>query len=99
MNEEVIAVNQDKLGRQGVRMINNDTLDIFVKPLENDEVAIAILNKSETLQHCKIDFNKLGLTDNYNIRDLWMHKIIGTGKGWKGNIEAHETKMFRLTKR
>jgi alpha-galactosidase len=99
MNEEVIAVNQDKLGRQGVRMINNDTLDIFVKPLENDEVAIAILNKSDTGQNCKIDFNKLGLTGNYQIRDLWMHKITGTGKGWKGNIGAHETKMFRLTKR
>jgi alpha-galactosidase len=98
MNEEVIAVNQDKMGRQGVRKMNNDTWDIFVKPLENGDVAIAILNKSDTVQNCKIDFKELELIGDYHIKDLWMHKIIGKGKGWKGSIQAHETKMFRLTK-
>lgn len=99
MNDEVIAVNQDKLGRQAIRKINNETWDIFVKSLDNDDVAIAILNKSGTVQNCTIDFKDLGLTDSYNIKDLWMHKIIGKGKSWKGNILAHETKMFRLIKR
>ena len=98
MNDEVIAINQDKMGRQAIRKINNETWDIFVKPLDNDDVAIAILNKSGTVQNCKIDFKDLGLTDNYHIKDLWMHKIIGKGKSWKGNILAHETKMFRLVK-
>ncbi|HKO82365.1 MAG TPA: glycoside hydrolase family 27 protein, partial [Chitinophagaceae bacterium] len=89
MNEEVIAVNQDKMGRQAIRKINNETWDVFVKQLDNNDVAIAILNKSGTVQNCKIDFKDLGLTDNYNIKDLWIHKIVGKGKNWKVNILAH----------
>ncbi len=99
MNDEVIAVNQDKLGRQAIRRVNNDTWAIFVKPLDNSDVAIAILNKSGTIQNCQIDFNDLGLTDNYDIRDLWKHTIIGKGKSWGGNVVAHQTKMFRLIKK
>jgi alpha-galactosidase len=99
MNDEVITVNQDKMGRQAIRKINNDTWEIFVKPLDNKDVAIAILNKSGTVQNCQIDFKDLGLTDNFQIRDLWKHKIIGEGKSWDGNILAHETKMFRLIKK
>ena len=70
----------------------NDMNAATKRILMNEEV------KSDTVQNCKIDFNNLGLTGNYHIRDLWMHKIGGKGKGWKGNIGAHETKMFRLTK-
>ena len=99
MNDEVIAVNQDKRGTQAIRKINNATWQIFVKPLDNNDVAIAILNKSETVQHCQIDFKDLGLTDNFTIKDLWKHTIIGEGKNWNGNIGAHETKMFRLIRK
>jgi alpha-galactosidase len=98
MNDEVIAVNQDKMGRQAIRKINNDDWEIFVKPLDNQDVAIAILNKSGTAQNYQIDFGDLGLTDNFQIKDLWKHTIIGKGKSWNGNILAHETKMFRLIK-
>jgi alpha-galactosidase len=99
MNEEVIAVNQDKLGRQAIRKINNDIWEIYVKPLDNKDVSIAILNKSETVQNIQIDFKELGLTENYTIRDLWAHKVIGKGKKWNGTVLVHETKMFRLIKR
>jgi alpha-galactosidase len=99
MNEEVIAINQDKLGKQATRKVNNDTWEIFVKPLNNNEAAIAILNKTETVQSTQVNFKDLGLTENYEIRDLWEHKAIGKGKNWKGSIQSHETKMFRLVKR
>lgn len=99
LNEEVIAINQDKLGKQAIRKVNNDTWEIFVKPLNNNEAAIAILNKTETVQSTQVNFKDLGLTENYEIRDLWEHKTIGKGKTWKGNVQSHETKMFRLVKR
>jgi alpha-galactosidase len=99
MNDEVIAVNQDKMGKQAIRKVNNDIWEIFIKPLDNNEVAIAILNKTETTQSTKIDFKDLGLMENYEIRDVWEHKTTGKGKSWKGSIQSHETKMFRLVKR
>jgi alpha-galactosidase len=96
LNEEVIAINQDKLGRQAVCKVNNDTCNVFVKPLANGDIAIAILNKTEEPKDFDIMYETLGLSGNYDIRDVWIHKQIGKGKKWKGKLQAHETKMFRL---
>jgi alpha-galactosidase len=98
LNEEVIAINQDALGKQAVRVIKNDTLNVFVKPLSNGDYAIAFLNRSDAIQTFNINFTELGLKDKYEIRDLWEHKIISKGKKWKGIVQSHETKMFQLVK-
>lgn len=98
LNEEVIAINQDALGKQAVRKINTDVWDVLVKPLANGDIAIAVLNKADTEQTADISFVDLGLTDKYNVRDLWQHKQITKGKKWKGKVAAHETKLFRLSK-
>ncbi|TDE48485.1 glycoside hydrolase family 27 protein [Flavobacterium sp. GT3P67] len=98
LNEEVIAINQDALGKQAVCKIKNDTWSVFVKSLANGDFAIAILNRTETTQNSKINFAELGLNDTYEIKDLWEHKVIGKGKKWNGKVQRHETKVFRLKK-
>jgi len=96
LNEEIIAISQDALGKQAERKISNDTLNVFVKPLANGDYAIAVLNRSGATQTFTINFTDLGLNDKYEIKDLWQHKIIGNGNKWKGIVEGHETKVFRL---
>lgn len=98
LNDEVIVLNQDVLGRQAVLKIKNDTWNVFVKSLANGDFAIAILNRSETTQNSKINFAEFGLNESYEIKDLWEHKVIGKGKKWNGKVKSHETKMFRLKK-
>lgn len=98
LNEEVIAIDQDKLGKQAERKIENDTWNVFVKPLSNGDYAIAILNRSDAPQNFSIDFKVLGLDGKYEIRDVWQHKNIGKSKSWKGKAQSHETKVFRLRK-
>lgn len=97
LNEEVIAVNQDALGLQAVRKINNEVWNVFVKPLHNGNYAIAILNRSDTAQNYTLNFADIGLNKKYEIRDLWLHKNLGKAKKWKGKVQAHETKMFCLS--
>ncbi len=97
-NEEVIALNQDVLGKQAERKIKTDSWDIFVRPLVNGDFAIAILNKSATAQNAKVNFVELGLAGKYEIRDLWQHKVIGKNNKWTGEVMAHETRVFRLKK-
>ena len=96
MNEEVIAVNQDTLGKQAQRIINNDTWNVFVKPLSNGDHVVAILNRSEDSHNYQINFEDIGLPDKYEIRDLWEHEVTDKGKKWQGQILGHETKLFRL---
>ncbi len=97
-NDEVIALNQDILGIQAERKINTAIWDIFVKPLANGDYAIAILNKANMPESAKVVFADLGLTNTYQIKDLWQHKVISKGNKWVGKVGAHETKVFRLKK-
>ncbi|UKJ08587.1 glycoside hydrolase family 27 protein [Solitalea lacus] len=96
MNKEVIAINQDALGKPAVRKIKIETYDVLMKPLSNGDIAIAILNRSDKTQTIKINLEAFGLTGNYLINDLWLNKMIGKGKSWNGTVESHETKLFRL---
>lgn len=98
LNREVIAINQDSSGRQAERKIKNEQWNVFVKQLSDGDNAIAILNLGDTSQAAMIDFTELGLAGKYEIRDLWQHRVIASGKGWKGVVASHETKLFRLKK-
>ncbi|TDE03265.1 glycoside hydrolase family 27 protein [Flavobacterium hiemivividum] len=98
LNTEVIAINQDVLGKQAVSKVKNEKWSVFVKPLSNGDFAVAILNRADTTQKANFNFAELGLTGNYEIRDLWQHKVIGKGKKWDGKVLSHETKLFRLKK-
>lgn len=98
LNKEVIAINQDLLGKQAVCKIKNESWNVFVRPLANGDFAIAILNRTDADQNSKINFAELGLNGNYEIRDLWQHKVVGKGKKWDGKVQPHETKLFRLKK-
>lgn len=98
LNDEVIAVNQDPLGKQAVRKIHTDTWDVLVKPLQGGDQALAILNRSNAPQIFSVSFEDLGLEGSYEIRDLWQHKVTGKSKKWKGSVQSHETRLFRLKK-
>ena len=98
LNKEMIALNQDALGKQAQPKIKNDIWYVFVKQLSDGESAVSILNLSNTTQNYELNFQEIGLPDKYEVRDLWEHKLIGKAKKWKGEIMSHETKVFRLKK-
>ena len=98
LNREIIAINQDPLGKAAKRVVNTDTHQIFVRPLANGSHAVAILNTSEQKLNLAVSFNHLGLSGKYSVRDVWQHRNIAcNATKWKGNVEAHETKVFIVT--
>jgi alpha-galactosidase len=97
LNEEVIAINQDALGKQAERKINKGNWNVFVKPLKNGDYAIAILNRGASAESLSLNWKDLGLDGSYKINDLWLHKAVGKGKKWSGKVLSHETKLFRLS--
>jgi alpha-galactosidase len=77
MNREVIAVDQDSLGRQGFRL---GPLQIWVRPLSGGAKALAIFNfvTDDVPQPVTVAFKDLGFTGPVHARDLWEHKDLGT---------------------
>ena len=108
-NKEVIAVDQDPLGRQGVRFLDMGDREVWAKPLADGEIAVCFMNRGETPWN--LDYNWHGETMyfasdvnlkkwDYTVRDLWQHKDIGTTKDrLKAEIPAHGVLMVRLRKK
>lgn len=110
LNKEVIALDQDSLGIQGLRFAVEDGLEFWFKPLVNDEWAFCILNRSTETKEYAIDWQKFNLYDDvarrftdfdskvYNIRNLWTKQEEGDTKKVKSvAIPGHDVVLYRLS--
>jgi len=100
-NDEVIAVNQDALGKQGVCLQTVGELKIYVKALEDGSKAVAFANfgrEKMTLNYK--DFSKLGISGKQTIRDLWRQKdlirINTVNESLPLEIAAHGVAYYRF---
>ena len=59
LNKEMIAIDQDTLGRQATCYRDNGDYQIWVKTLSNNEKAVCLLNKSDEKKSVLVDFELL----------------------------------------
>lgn len=99
LNPEIIAINQDVLGKAAERKVMNDNYQIFVRPLADGSHAVALLNTSEKPLTLTADFASLGFAGKYTVRDVWQHKDVARNASkWKGRVTPHETRVFVVKK-
>ena len=95
-NKEVIAVNQDPLGREGTRVAKNGDLEVWAKQLKDGSRAVVLLNRSASEQNITVAWEDLGYPDHLSaaVRDLWQHKDLGkfTGK-FSASVASHAVVM------
>lgn len=88
LNKEIIAIDQDPLGKAAERVVNEAGHQVFVRPLANGSHAVAILNSGDKAQRLSVSFKQLGLTGKYTVRDVWQHRDIARGATkWGGNVQ------------
>jgi alpha-galactosidase len=75
-NKEVIAVDQDRLGRQGDRVWAEGPREIWAKSLSGGVKAVALFNRTETPRTISLKLSMIGFTDGAKLRDLWTHKDV-----------------------
>ena len=97
LNKEMIAIDQDPLGKAAERVVNKADHQVFVRPLADGSHAVAILNCGDKALNLSVAFKQLGLAGKYTVRDVWQHRDIARGATkWGGKVQAHETKVFVL---
>ncbi|RYZ93881.1 MAG: glycoside hydrolase family 27 protein, partial [Sphingobacteriaceae bacterium] len=77
-NDEVLAVNQDVLGKQAKRVINDNGTQIWVKELADGSKAIGVFNMAETYKTISVKWSDLHLSPGKKVRDMWRQKELGT---------------------
>ena len=99
MNKEAIAVDQDPLGKQAKRVRHQNDQDIFVKPLQDGRVAVAMVNRGKDQQTITLNWADAGLAADKSvaIRDLWQHKDLGNFTGSFGApVPSHGVVMITV---
>lgn len=79
-NRDVIAIDQDPLGKQAIRAYTEGVVEVWTRPLAGDSLAIAILNAGDETRYASHPFHlnlaKLGLHGSQSGKDLWTSKTI-----------------------
>ena len=111
-NAEVIAIDQDALGKQGFCYRDNGDYEIWIKKLANNEKAACLLNRSDEEKTVQVDYNVLLKAndnywasepyklENYKLRDLWEHKEVSLEKSTVFvKMPPHSVKVYRFLKK
>ncbi len=97
MNREVIAIDQDRAGKQGKRLSQSGEQEIWVRELEGGAHAIALFNRSEQPAKITVKWSDAGLgATPKHVRDLWSHTDLqAAGPEWSAEIPAHGVELLR----
>jgi len=99
-NKEVIALNQDPLGKSAHRVRSKDGLEVFAKELADGSWAVALLNRGSATEDMTFSVHKdLNLSwTKYTVRDLWHHKTMGEYDiPYTAEVISHEARIFLVT--
>ncbi len=98
LNSEVIAIDQDPLGKQASPVKNGD-LETWVKPLEGGSVAVGVVNLGSAEAQAKINANDLHLGGTVKkARNLWTHKDLQfTGNIYSATVPSHGVLLLRVS--
>jgi alpha-galactosidase len=91
-NKEVIAVNQDALGREGSRVWKDGDREIWSKQMRDGSRAVLLLNRGADEVEIAVPWEAIGYPSNVSasVRDLWAHKELGKFTGKFGTkVQSH----------
>jgi alpha-galactosidase len=97
-NREVIAVNQDKAGKQGRRVAQSGEQEVWVRPLADGGHAIGMFNRSAAPATVSLKWAELGLKASPKKgRDLWTHRdVMFDGAEYSATVPSHGVVMLRV---
>jgi alpha-galactosidase len=99
LNRDVIAIDQDELGKQGERVIQHGTSEVWTKPLTDGSMAVALFNRGDQQAKISVNWPDLGLEATQIARDLWQHVDLGElANGYSTSVPAHGTVLLRVQK-
>jgi alpha-galactosidase len=108
-NQEMIAIDQDERGIAAFKMMLPDSLELWVKPLKNNELALCFFNRTNSPKKIQLNWKDLHISDAqsgldlnfdkqiFDLRDLWLKKNMGsTNKKLEHILDTHDVLVFRI---
>lgn len=97
-NKEVVAVDQDPLGKQGAVVSSTGGRWVVAKEMKDGSRAVALFNETGSPQRVATTAGAVGLpkASGYTLRDLWKHESFNTAGAISATVPAHGTVLVRV---
>ena len=98
-NKEVIAVNQDKLGREGRRVAKQGDVEVWAKEMSDGSRAVILFNRGASESEVGVTWEEIGYPSHLpaKVRDLWEHKDVGSfTDSYSAKVGSHAVVMVRI---
>jgi alpha-galactosidase len=100
LNTDVIAVDQDALGKQGQPLSGSSlTLEVWSKQLTGPNTyAVVLFNRTAAAAEISVTWTELGITAaSASVRDLWTHTDLGSiSTQYTANVPSHGVVMLKV---
>ncbi len=102
LNKEVIAIDQDSLGKEAERVYQEGPVEIWSRPLADGGHAVAIINFGEDytfLRGISLHLKEAGVRRGAQARDVWGAKdLASVDDSYKFGLKRHEMLLLRFAK-
>jgi alpha-galactosidase len=100
MNKEAVAVDQDALGKQGVRVSKDGDVEVWAKPLADGSHAVGLFNRGAAAAKVTAKWSDVGAGDGtHAVRDLWKHADVGAvADAYSAEVPSHGVVLIKVAK-
>jgi alpha-galactosidase len=96
-NSEVLAVNQDPLGKQAWPVKKADPIEVWARPLADGAWAVGLFNRGPLPAKVKVTWADLKLDGLQPVRDLWQQKDLGSfADGFEAATPPHGAVLVKV---
>jgi len=100
-NKDVIAIDQDALGKQGTRAYAEGEVEVWTRHLSGGALAICVINAGSdrySTHPFHLNLAKLGLTGEQAGKDLWTGKAVKLTNEMPLELASHDVLLVRVEK-
>ena len=98
LNKEIIAINQDSLGKQAVTLFIRENIQVLKKELQNGDVAICVFNRGDQPITFSLDLKKdLNIWFPASARNLQEHETIKKATKLAYQLQGHDCRIYRIS--
>jgi alpha-galactosidase len=98
-NRDAIAIDQDKLGKQGYRVSALGPVEIWEKPLSDGAKAIGLFNRGESASPVTLDLKSVGFGAGAKLHDIWAAKdVMPSGGSYTAQVPTHGAVLLKIWK-
>lgn len=99
LNKEVIAINQDRLGKAASRISQQGETEVWARPLDKGAWAVGLFNRRAAATEVSVQWAALKLSGKWKVRDLWAHADLGSqAEGFSATVPPHGVVLLRLSR-